>query len=351
LKDDDRISSPAGVEEGPVFPVIVQFTLSATAIVIAGIFLSKAADSIAESTRLGRLLVGSVLLAGATSLPELFVDISAIQKGMPDLAVGDLMGSSLANLLILAIADLFHRKKNSMFSREGAIHALSGAMSINLAALAGGAIFIGDRLSAFDVGPIGIGPLAMAGTYLLGLRLVYFDQRIRSGEVEKKRFFAKQNRALAKELSIFLAGALVILVSAPFLAEAAGKIANLLGVGETFIGSTLVALSTSLPEAVSTLAAVRMGAIDLAIGNIYGSNAFNMVLLVPLDLFHEGSLLASVSRAHLLTCLAVILATSVAVMGQLYQVESRKRFIEPDAFAIIGIVVGALFLLFHSAPG
>lgn len=337
-----------GAERDPVLSVVVQFVLSATAIVIAGTFLSKAADAIAEITRLGRLLVGSVLLAGATSLPELFVDISAIQKGMPDLAVGDLMGSSLANLLILAIADLFHRKRSSMFSREGAIHALSGAMSINMAALAGGAIFIGDRLSALDVGAIGIGPLAIAVTYVLGLRLVYYDQQVRSGEGEKQRPVANRSRALSRELSIFLGAALVILVAAPFLAEAAGKMADLLGVGKTFVGSTLVALSTSLPEAVSTLTAVRMGAIDLAIGNIYGSNSFNMILLAPLDLFHEGSLLAAVSKAHLLTCLAVILATSVAVMGQLYQVESRKRFIEPDAFAIIGIVLGALLLLYQS---
>ncbi len=317
---------------------------------MAGSLLAKAADAIAEITGLGRLLIGSVLLAGATSLPELLVDISAIQKGMPDLAVGDLMGSCLANLLILAVADLVHRKTGGMFTRTGAIHALSATISINLAAMAGGAIFIGHQLAKFDVGAIGVGPLAIAATYVLGLRMIYFDQRARAPGAEKPVATNGRNKAMARQISIFFGSALVILVAAPFLSGAAGQIADLTGLGKTFIGTTLVALSTSLPEAVSTIAAVRMGAVDLAIGNIFGSNSFNMLLLAPLDLFHEGSLLASVSKEHLLSCLAVIVATSVAIMGQLYQVETRKRFIEPDAFAIIGVILATFVLLYFSSP-
>jgi cation:H+ antiporter len=96
---------------------------------------------------------------------------------------------------------------------------------------------------------------------------------------------------------------------------------------------------------------VRMGAFDLAVGNIFGSNSFNMLILLPLDLVHDGPLLASVSRSHVLTALAAILATSIAVMGQLYQVEKRKKFIEPDAFAIIAIVFAALWALYHVGAG
>jgi len=89
--------------------VPLEFLALAAVIAPAGTFLAKSADQIAEITRLGRLLVGSVLLAAATSLPELTVDISAVRQGMPDLAVGDLFGSSLMNLLILAVLDLAHR--------------------------------------------------------------------------------------------------------------------------------------------------------------------------------------------------------------------------------------------------
>jgi cation:H+ antiporter len=327
--------------------LFTQFIVSAGVIVLAGIFVTKASDSIAEHTGLGRLLAGSIFLAGATSLPEILIDISAVRKGMADLAVGDLMGSSLANLLILAVADLMHRSSRKIFSRSSAGHALSGAMSISMAAIAAAAILLGQKFPGLEVGPIGIGPLAIAASYVLGLRLIYYDQRLFATEgVQAKSTPGERPKELAKAFSVFALCALAILITAPFLADAAGEIAGITGLGKTFIGTTLVALCTSLPELVSTIASVRMRAFDLAIGNVFGSNSFNMLILAPLDLVHKGPILASVSQSHILTALATILATSVAIMGQLYQAEKRKKFIEPDAFTIIGIVMSALILLY-----
>lgn len=324
---------------------VIHFFLAASVIVVAGVFLAKATDSIATLTNMGRLFAGSIFLAGATSLPELLVDISAVRKGMPDLAVGDLMGSSLANLFILAVADLIHRNPQKMFSRAAAQHALSAAMSINMTVIAGIAIFLGPKLAGYGIGEIGLGPLAIGFAYILGLRLVYYDQRAQLS-AEGQTSTENKRRALAKAISIYVASGLAILIVAPFMADAAGRIADETGLGKTFIGSTLLAFCTSLPELVSTIAAVRMGAFDLAVGNIFGSNAFNMIILLPLDFLHVGNLLGAVSRSHILTCLAVVFATSIAVMGQLYQVEKRKKFIEPDAFTIIAIVLGALYLLY-----
>ncbi|MBP9707160.1 MAG: sodium:calcium antiporter [Oligoflexales bacterium] len=330
-----------------MFDAYIQFFLSAAAIIVAGIFLARSSDKIAELTNMGRLFAGSILLAGATSLPELMVDVSAIRKGMPDLAVGDLMGSSLMNLLILGIADLVHRSPHKMFSRAGAQHALSAAMSINVTVLAAIAILLGPQLAGIEVGEIGIGVLAIGVAYILGLRLVYYDQQlVVRGEGGATSQGTNKRGALSRAISIYMLSALVIFIAAPFLADAAGEIADLTGLGKTFIGSTLVAFCTSLPEVVSTITAIRMGAFDLAVGNIFGSNSFNMIVLIPLDWFHQGNLLASVSNTHVLTALAIILATSVAVMGQLYHEEKRKKFIEPDALAVIGIVVGALLLLY-----
>jgi cation:H+ antiporter len=138
----------------------------------------------------------------------------------------------------------------------------------------------------------------------------------------------------------------VIVVAAPSLAEAAGKIAELTGLGGTFVGTTLVAFSTSLPELVSSLAALRMGAPDLAIGNIFGSNVFNMVLLLPIDIAYSGPLFADVSPVHALTGMAVIVITSLVVMGQLYQVERRVRLVEPDGVLILALVVASLVMVF-----
>jgi cation:H+ antiporter len=105
-------------------------------------------------------------------------------------------------------------------------------------------------------------------------------------------------------------------------------------------------MSTTLPELVTSLAAVRLGAHDLAIGNVFGSNAFNMILLIPLDLAQPGSLLAELSPTHALTCMTAVLATQIAVLGQVYRVERRRPLIEPDAWLLIAVVLGGLGLVY-----
>jgi cation:H+ antiporter len=332
-----------------LFPLL-QFIACAAVIIVAGTFLSKYADAIAELTGLGRLLIGSVLLAGATSLPELTVDISAVRLGAVDLAVGDLMGSSLMNLLILALLDLSRHSRGRMLSKQGAAHALSGSVSAALTCLVALGLLTGKAIGSPEV-LVGVGPaiLAIVAAYLFGVRLVFLDQRIAQRNAKEKGVQLHEpfvGMSLGKALAGFTVCAVAILLAGPFLAEAADELAEVTGLGGTFVGTTLVAFSTSLPELVSSLAAVRLGAHDLAIGNVFGSNAFNMVLLAPLDAVHSGPLLTAVSASHAVTCVAVILATLVAVMGQLYQSESRTRFIEPDAWLVIAIVLGALALVY-----
>jgi cation:H+ antiporter len=329
---------------------LTQFLLCAVVIVIAGTYLTQFADAIAEITGLGRLVVGSVLLAGATSLPELTVDVSAVRMGLADLAVGDLLGSCLMNLLILALLDLSHHSRGKMFSRQGASHALSGSVSAGLMGLVALGLLTGKAFESFSV--IGISPaiLLIFVAYFFGVRLVYLDQRIslktaaEQGEMETS---LAPGMTLAKACAGFAMCAAAIFLAGPYLAESAGELAEKSGLGNTFVGTTLVAFCTSLPELVSMLAALRMGAIDLAIGNAFGSNAFNMVLFVPLGIAHGDSLFASVSPRHAITCVAAMVATLVAIMGQLYQSESRTRFIDPDAWLVILIVIGALALIYY----
>lgn len=325
---------------------LIQFIVSALVIIGAGTYLVKFSDQIADITKLGKLLVGSLFLAAATSLPELLVDISAVRNHDADIAVGDLFGSSLFNLLILAIGDLLHKGGSNIFSRESGAHALSASMSITITAVAGLSIFLAPQLEPYSPGKIGIGTIAIVTVYIFSIRMIYFDQRISAAKSEKPIIEAGTQMSLKKALSGYLVSAFFIVVAAPYLADAAGKIAELSGLGKTFVGTTLVALSTSLPELVSTIVAIRLGSFELAAGNIFGSNSFNMLILVPLDFFHGSPILAAVSRMHVFTSLSVILITSITVMGQLYQVEKRKRFIEPDAFVVIALVLSSLFILY-----
>ena len=338
--------------------LVVQFLLLATAVVVAGVFLSWSADEIAARTGLGRLLIGSVLLAGATSMPELSVDIAAIRSGNSDLAVGDLLGSSLMNLLILAVLDLMHSSRGQMFSRPAAAHALSGAAGIALTSVVAIAIATERHSNWGEWCGLGGGAWFVLIGYLLSARIIFIDQRIGQAIANRQEPRSRtpeepapnpRDKSWHKPALIFALAATATLAAGPYLSATAVEFADRAGLAKTFIGTTLVALCTSLPELVSCWAAVRIKAVDLAVGNILGSNAFNMVLIVVLDVIHPGSLLATVSVAHVVTANTAILATSVTVMGQLFLAERRRWFIEPDALMVMAIVLAGLALVFATS--
>lgn len=327
---------------------ILIFLVTAVVIIFAGTFLSRFADEIAEKTGFGRLLIGSILLAGATSLPELTVDISAVRAGMPDLAFGDLMGSSLFNLLILAILDLSSNSRGKMLSRQAAGHALSGNVSAALTAMVVLCLLAQPVSAHGELLGISYGLWAVLLGYLYGVRMIYYDQQVSSEKAAAQSLQEEKasHGPLWKSIAGFSAAAIVIVFAGPYLSHAAGEIAESSGLGKTFVGTTLVAFSTSLPELVASLAALRMGAHDLAIGNIFGSNAFNMILFFPLDAFHEGAILSAVSPGHAVSGVAAIIATLIVVLGQLYQVERRRWLIEPDATLVILIIFGSLGIIY-----
>lgn len=328
---------------------IVQFVAAAGVIVAAGVVLAHCADRIAEITRLGRLVIGTVLLASATSLPELAVDVSAVRQGHPDLAVGDLLGSSLMNLLILAVLDLTSHSRGKMLSRTAAGHALSGSMSIALTAIVGFGLVAAGHYTDPCPMHVSLPCWAILFGYLFGARMVFLDQRLAvaaakeaAAELGEPPPAAHDRRQLWKPAAGFIAAAVVLVIAGPHLACAADRLATLTGLAKTFVGTTLLALSTSLPELVASITAIRLRALDLVVGNVFGSNTFNMVLIVVLDAVHAGPLFAAVSPVHVISCLATIVVTAVAVMGQLYHVESRRHLVEPDAWLMLLLIVGAL---------
>lgn len=333
------------------FPIAVQFFLASFAIIVAGTFLAKSADKISELTGIGKVFVGGLLLAGATSLPELMVDVKAVQHGLPDLAVGDLLGSSLFNILILAIMDFTFPSalRRTAFSPAYIHHALAATLSVLLTATIGIGLLAKVPISFLGVNFFGWATLAF---YFFGLRLIFFEDHTlkhpvtgaTTGGAARPNWRASK-RALGLALGVYLVCTVIILISAPYLVHAADQIAVQLNIGHTFVGTTLVALTTSLPELAATYAAFRVGAPDLALGNIFGSNAFNMIIFVPLDAVYNGDLFHDAKSAHGLTAFSVITAMSIAIMGQLYRKKDRAYFSEPSSELIVVIVLALLFLL------
>jgi cation:H+ antiporter len=265
--------------------------------------------------------------------------------------MGDLLGSSLMNLLILAALDLTHYSRGKMLTRTAAAHALSGLLSIALTGLVGLGLLTAGKTEHWTFLGVHAWVWIVALSYGLGVRMVFLDQRIAARAAEEQATVpeaAHTSQPLWKAGLGFLIAALVIVVAGPYLAHTAGTIAKLSGLGNTFVGTTLVAFCTSLPELSASYAAIRIGSVDLAVGNVFGSNAFNMMLFVPLDLAFPGTLFAVVSPAHTILAFAVIVASSVVVIGQLYHIERRTRFLEPDALTVILIIIAALAMIYYT---
>jgi cation:H+ antiporter len=329
------------------------FLCSAVVIVLAGTKLSRYGDQIAEFTGLGRLWIGVVLLSTATSLPEVFTTVSAGWLDAPDLAAGTLFGAGLSNMLTLGLIDLLHRQKR-VWQQAALGHTLTAALAMVLTAVA--AFFVLLQANVTHVG-VGLGSLILFLLYVLGMRLVFrqedMDRRRREQEAVVEGAIAGQDAVsrrtgLRRAIIGFVLGALALLMAAPFLAWSAERIADETGTTATFIGSSLVAITTSLPELVVAIAAVRLGAFDLAVGNLFGSNAFNMAAFLFADIaYRGGGLLDHLSGTHALTALWSILMMNIGLMGIIYRAEKRFMLIEPDSLLMIVSYVLGLWLLFR----
>ena len=310
-------------------------------VIVAAVFLANSADQIAEATKIGHSMAGLILLAGATSLPELLVGWTGVSIGAIDLTVGELLGSCLLNLLILAIMDMATRTRGRMLSRLAAAHALSAAVCVLMASVVLMGLMIKNDFSFLRLGP---GTWAILIVYIACMRLIYNDQQIPPDEPMPHE--DDEKISLNKAIVTYLIAGLAIFLAAPELAHVADQLAEETGLGETFFGTVFVALITSLPEAASTYTAIRIGAFDMAVGNIFGSNCINIFIVSLVDVASPVPILGVASLVHIVTAGSVIVITTVAIIGLLYRAEKRYLLIEPDAILIILLVLGALYLVY-----
>jgi cation:H+ antiporter len=325
----------------------VGFFLCGFAILFSGYGLSKYGDIIAEKTGLGRTWVGLVLIATVTSLPELMTGISSVAVvGVPDIAVGNALGSCAFNLLILAFLDASVRKV-PISSRAHQGNVLSAGFGILLLSVVALGIYTAEL--PLPGRWIGIYTFFIVMIYLAAMRIVFsYEKRqieimvkagaaeVRYGEVSLKS--AVRNYAL---------NALVVIIAAAVLPSVGEGIAEATGLGETFVGNVFIALITVLPEVVVSLSAVRLGAVDLAIGNLFGSNIFNVLILAVDDaLFVRGPLFSHVEPSHIIPALSAIAMTSIAVIGLTYRARRKPVFLAWDAIAIVVIFIVDMMLLY-----
>lgn len=330
--------------------VIPAFILCAIIIFFAGTRLSHYGELLARKTGWGNAWVGLVLMASVTSLPELMVGISSsafVQSA--DLAVGDVLGSCAFNLGILAIMDAFVPRHRHLFGIASTNHVLAAALGIILMVMVAFGIFLPDNIILSSW--IGVTSIGFIIIYFVSVRLIFLNEKKHAvitaviaptpGETDELLSI--------KQLALRYTGyALIIVVAALSLPYFADQIVQKTGLGGSFVGTLFLASSTSLPEVAVTLAAIRMGAIDLGVGNILGSNIFNILILAIDDIFYtKGHILKHANPVHIVSILSTILMSAIVIIGLVFRTEGKRYKLAWDAALIFLVYILNMIILYY----
>ena len=326
---------------------IAGFLVCATIIFFAGRKLSRLGDRLAVLKGWSKAWVGLILMATVTSLPELMVGVSsaAIVRSA-DLAVGDILGSCAFNLGILALMDAFVPRRKHLFEMASPSHVLSAGLSLILLAMAGMGLFLPAEFSISTV--MGLTSVLFIVIYLASVRLIYRYQLTQKSPTEEMAPQEEGQPAMRKVATLFTVFALIIIAAALALPYFADHIAEMVGFSDSFAGTLFLAVSTSLPEIAVSIAAVRMGSIDLAVGGLLGSNLFNILILAIDDIMYPGGLLLKdASDINTISAFSTIIMTSIVIIGLTYRAKGKRYFLAWDSALIFLVYILNLVLLYR----
>jgi len=304
----------------------LQLLLCLTVIGYAGYYLSRYGDIIAEKTGMSGSWVGLILLSTATSLPELVTGISAVTvANAPDIAVGDVLGSTVFNLAILVLLDGLY-KRETLYSRAAQGHILSASLGTLLIAFAGFSLLLDHAGMSPSYWHIGLYSPFILMVYLVAMRAVYSHEHSTLSEYTEESAERYPNVTLRNAVKGYAIAAVAVVIAGSWLPFIAKDISEMMGWGQSFVGTLLVAGVTSAPEVAVTISALRIGALDMAIANLLGSNLFDIVILAVDDVFYtKGPLLAHVDSSHALTAFTAVMMSAIVAVG--FTFRPRKRIV------------------------
>jgi cation:H+ antiporter len=291
---------------------------------VAGVRLSRNGDIIAEKSGLSRGWVGLILLASVTSLPELVTGLSAVTiADVPDIAVGNILGACIFNLGFIVVLDFLYRKE-SIYTRARQGNVLAAGFGIVLIGFAGFNLLLYRAGTIPSIGHVGLYTPVILLLYLLAMRTLYRYEQSQLTEFVEERAELYPQVSLRQAIRSYVVAALAVVAAGVWLPYIAGDLAEAMGWQQSFVGTLFVAAVTTAPEIVVTVSALRMGAVDLAIGNLFGSNLFNVAILAIDDLAYlPGPLFADVSISHVASAFSAIMMSGLAVVGLILRPPSR----------------------------
>jgi cation:H+ antiporter len=290
----------------------------------AGYYLSRYGDIIADKTGMSASWVGLILLSTATSLPELATGISSVSfADAPNIAVGDVLGSTVFNLAILVMLDGMY-KRETLYSRAAQGHILSASLGSLLIAFAGFSLLLDRAGMSPAFGHVGFYSPFIVLVYLVAMRAVHNYERRTLTEYTEESAERYPDMTLRSAVKGYAMAASAVVIAGSWLPFIAKDIAELMGWGRSFVGTMLVAGVTSAPEVAVTISALRIGALDMAIANLLGSNLFDIIILAVDDLlYRKGPLLANVDASHALTAFTAVMMSALVAVGLTFRPQGR----------------------------
>lgn len=340
----------SGLPDGALYGALA---LLALVILWAGAGLAGTADKLADATRWGEATVGAVLLGGATSLPGIVASVTAAASGHPELAISNAIGGIAVQTFFLAIADMFHPRVNLEHAAASPTNLFQATMLVAMLSLP----LVAANLPLHEVTIAWVSPFSflLLGGYVLGVRAA---GEVRLSPMWKPRQTHETKddtpdappRERARTLALrFAALGLATATAGYLLTATAIEVGARTGLDETVIGGLLTAVITSLPELVTSVAAVRRGALNLAVGGIIGGNAFDVLFLALADVaYTDGSLYARIEPIHQLVIVTTILMTAVLLMG-LVKRQRKGVKIGFEGWTVILLYVGLVLAMARTA--
>lgn len=291
---------------------------------VAGVRLSRYGDIIAEKSGMSRGWVGLILLASVTSLPELVTGVSAVTvAGVPDIAVGNVLGACVFNLGFIVVLDFLYRKE-SIYTRAHQGNVLAAGYGVVLIGFVGFNLLLYRAAAIPMLGHVGLYAPVILVLYFLAMRSLYRYEQAQVSDYVEARAERHPDISLAQAVRGYALAALAVVAAGVWLPHIAGDLAAAMGWKQSFVGTLFVAAVTTTPEIVVTVAALRIGAVDLAIGNLFGSNLFNVTILAIDDLAYlPGPLFADVSISHVASAFSAMMMSGLAVVGLVLRPASR----------------------------
>lgn len=320
--------------------------VSAAVLVLAGTRLTRIVDQLADRLGIGEAMAGALLLGATTSLPGLVVTTLAAAQGLTDLAVSNALGGIAAQTMFLALADLSYRRANLEHAAASLPNLLQTMILVALISM------VLMAATGPDFAVLGIHPVTalIPAAYLYGL---FLTRRTRSRPMWHPRHTFEtrpdvpdsdaEQASLARLLGAFTALGIVVVLCGFAVAQAGLSLAEQTGWSGTLVGGLVTSVVTSLPELVTVLAAVRAGALTLAVGDIIGGNTFDVLFLGAADLaYREGSLYVSIGDETIFLLALTLLLTGILAAGLIYRQKTGIGF--EGATILVVYVVGFAIL-------